>query len=223
MSSTSSPRKTPRSVGSPRGPIEIHRPEESSSSSVAETGRNPPSAILPPRETQRAFLDDHTLAHQLAEELNTSKCFLCDQEPSEANQFVLDQCEHLYCKSCVEQHVRDLVAGRIYPILCPRCTAYDRTTPAAFDLNLVEKCVPQHQFIDYLKAIVTRAGSSSPLTDAPVAAKSIRRPRLLTCSKEGCIGSAFHPEDHSELHKVLLKGDECLTKPVCPLCGRRLL
>lgn len=69
--------------------------------------------------------EDRRLALEIQElyYLPTFECKVCLDEHSEEDVAEVDGCWHRMCRDCMRGHVTSQLEARVYPIMCPICTA----------------------------------------------------------------------------------------------------
>lgn len=86
--------------------------------------------------------EDRRLALEIQElyYLPTFECKVCLDEHSEEDVAEVDGCWHRMCRDCMRGHVTSQLDARVYPIMCPICTAdKDLDCPSALTNDLVEQ------------------------------------------------------------------------------------
>ncbi|XP_071553918.1 E3 ubiquitin-protein ligase RNF14-like [Temnothorax nylanderi] len=70
-------------------------------------------------DIKRLLISYNKQQHKVQFHKNVYPCCICFEECPGLNCIELENCKHIYCKSCMEKHIRINIIERINAILCP--------------------------------------------------------------------------------------------------------
>lgn len=131
-------RRQRSSVGNPPPPGDAnHANQKGKSPLFADDGDPDPLADFEfALQQQRLYDEEHNNLIQQQSTLSSSpvdtfECNICLDKQSQEDVAQVDGCGHLFCRDCLRGYVSSQLGSRVYPIVCPVCSAEKVTKGAS--------------------------------------------------------------------------------------------